>query len=251
MRIASLDESPQQCVYLPDCNAHYESFFVLEATPQERELLLSAGYRSFGKYYFRPRCVGCHQCVPIRLPVAQFRPSKSQRRVWKRCSVVDVVVDKPHFTQEKFEIYKDHLRRFPEIKHEGTPEGFAFSFYDSDTPAVEFCYYIDGTLAAVGIVGVTPHALSSVYFMYRLEYTSFSLGTYSVMAEIDHARRHDLDYLYLGYYIKDNPSMNYKARFYPNEVLQASGRWVTFHDASGHALLQDPPDFIPFPVLDR
>ncbi len=243
MRLILLEDAPHQCGYLPDRDATYESYLILEATPQERESLLEAGYRSFGKYHFRPKCVGCHQCVPLRVPVESFIPTKSQRRTWRRCRYVDVVVDTPHYTEEKWSIYSDHLRRFKREQAGDSAEEFAFSFYDVTIPALEFCYYVEGVLAAVGIVNVTPHALSSVYFTYRLDYAKLSLGVFSVMAEIDYAHRYGKKHLYLGYYVRDNHFMNYKAHYHPNEMLTSSGRWVPFYDAMGHLLADEPPTF--------
>ncbi len=251
MRIIPLDEHAHQCGYLPDQNATYEAYLVVEASPIERELLLAAGYRSFGKYYFRPKCAGCHQCVPLRIPVAEFTPSKSQRRVWRKgYSHIDVIVDTPRFTQEKYEIYQDHLKRF-NLAQVSTPEEFAFSFYDHTIPALEFCYYIEGQLVAVGIVNITPHALSSVYFTYRLSHSKLSLGTFSAMAEIDHARRLGKDYLYLGYYVAANHFMAYKARYLPNEILNSAGQWIPFYDAIGNLLVPAPHTFPPFPCLEK
>lgn len=250
MRFIPLDEKPHQCGYLPDRNATYEAYLVLEATPMEREALLEAGYRSFGKYYFRPRCIGCHKCIPLRIPVSQFTPTKSQRRAWRRCQGVDLVVDRPRYTVEKWEIYKEHLHRFNKQESASSPEDFAFSFYDTTIPALEFCYYVDGVLAAVGIVNVTPNTLSSVYFTYRLDYAKLSLGTYSVLAEIDYARREGKKHLYLGYFVKENHFMSYKGRFHPNEILNSSGQWTQFYDAIGNMWVSEPWQFAPFPFID-
>ncbi len=246
MRFVPLDEPPHQCGYLPDRNATYESYLVLEATPEEREALLNAGYRSFGKYYFRPKCVGCHQCVPLRIPVDKFVATKSQRRVWRRCQQIDVMIDTPRYTDEKFEIYRDHLQRFKHKSGGSSVEDFAFSFYDSTIPALEFCYYLEGTLVAVGIVNVSPSALSSVYFTYRLAYAKLSLGTFSVMAEIDYARCSGKPYVYLGYYVQHNHFMAYKARYCPNEILTSRGQWIPFYDAMGNLLEAPPHTFVPF-----
>ena len=187
--------------------------------PEEREMLLASGYRVFGKYYFRPQCKGCRECVPIRIPVELYRPNKSQRRVWKKCEAVQVVVDHPRYTPEKYEIYIDHLQRFNRPASQSTPEDFSFSFYDPALPALEFCYYIDNVLVAVGIVHEVPHALSSVYFTYRLAYADWSLGTFSVMKEIEYAKVLGKKHVYLGYYVAGNHFMCHKATFKPHEMM--------------------------------
>ncbi|SCA63218.1 Putative arginyl-tRNA--protein transferase [Chlamydiales bacterium SCGC AG-110-P3] len=215
------------CPYIPGLTACYEAFWVDEITPGERQHLLEYGYRSFGKYWFRPQCEGCNRCIPIRIPVSTFHPTKSQRRSARKNTGLVIKVGEPHYTDEKFEIYCDHLQRFsyPEDRHEA--ESFRISFYDPDVPALEFCYYIADALIAFGSVQKVPNALSSVYFCYRLEYSKLSLGKFSVLKEIEVARQLGKEYLYLGYYIEQNHFMSYKAMFGPNEILD-SGRWIPF-----------------------
>ena len=76
------DEAP--CPYLPDRTARYEYFFALDLDARELDALIATGWRKFGLYFFRPECPGCRSCVPLRVPVAGFRPSKGQRRVMRK-----------------------------------------------------------------------------------------------------------------------------------------------------------------------
>ena len=225
MRIISLSEQPHSCGYLPDRLALYESFIMLEARPEEREILLERGYRAFGKHYFRPKCSGCIECVPIRIPVDTFQPNKSQRRLWKKSQEIRVEIDLPQFTEEKYAIYTDHLQRFNRPAGQSSVEDFVFSFYDPEFPALEFLYYVGERLAAVGIVHEVSRALSSVYFTYRLEYSELSLGTFSVLKEIEHAKELGKSHLYLGYYVADNHFMRHKASFKPHEMRHPDGSW--------------------------
>lgn len=250
MRLIPLKEQPHVCAYLPDREAWEESYLLLEASEDERELLMRSGYRSFGKYYFRPKCVGCKRCVPLRVPVDLFTPTKSQRRVFNRCQEINVMIDKPHYTSEKFEIYLDHSKRFPQKKNQDDEENFVLSFYDTTFPSLEFCYYLEGKLIAVGYVNVTKHALSSVYFTYLLEYSKLSLGVYSVLTEISHARQLGKHHLYLGYYVEKNHFMAYKASYFPNEILTETSQWVPFHDRRGSCLIEDSPEFSRFRVIN-
>jgi arginine-tRNA-protein transferase len=79
----------------------------------------------------------------------------------------------------------------------------------------------------VAIVDAGRTSLSAVYCCYDPEFTRVSLGTYSVLREIDLCRQTQRQYLYLGFYIAQAPHMAYKARFHPHERL-VGGEWRAF-----------------------
>ena len=75
--------APDQCGYLPDrvSQLHYE--IVDQLTPSEYMERLQRGWRRFGRALFRPVCASCRMCQSLRVPIASFRPNRSQRRAWK------------------------------------------------------------------------------------------------------------------------------------------------------------------------
>lgn len=233
-----LPSSPFPCSYLPQKEALYEQYWITELTGEELEELFALGYRSFGAYTFRPQCTSCHRCLPLRVPTSSFTPSSSQKRVLKKCAHVELTVAPPQFTEEKFLLYKDHLNRFPSSQTP-CPEEFRSSFYTPSPFAKEFSYFIQGSLAAVGIVLESPRALSSVYFFYASRFSSLSLGTFSVLKELDYGTMHQKTHLYLGYWIKENRFMRYKSAFRPCEALRSEGKWVPFRNKRGEYLEEE------------
>lgn len=249
MRYYPLESRPHPCGYFDDRQALFEHYLIDQTSPHEREILLACGFRAFGKYTFRPHCEGCQRCVPIRVPVRDFRPHKGQRRILRKAGDIRLTVGVPEYTEEKLAVYHAHSERFPRKEAPQAEREFRLSFYEPDVPTLEFCYYLKDRLIAVGIVHETPTALSSVYFTYLPDYGQYRLGTLSTLQEIAFAASHGKRYLYLGYYIRDNHFMSYKKSFYPNEVLLSSEGWRHFRDRKGKYLLDDSLAFQPFPVI--
>ena len=80
-------------------------------------------------------------------------------------------------------------------------------------------------LRIVSLVDRLADGLSSVYTFFDPEPAGASLGTYSILWQIERCRDLGLRYLYLGYWIQESPKMAYKASFKPVEGL-VGGRWT-------------------------
>lgn len=228
------------CAYLPGRSSrmHYRLAMTLDVDRYER--LLERGWRRFGRTLFRPVCRTCGECRSLRIDVHRFQPSRSQRRAARKNARLDVLVQPPTVTDEHVHLYNSyhsdmHGRRgwpFQEI----TVDQYYESFLDGEFPfSREFQYRLDGRLVAVGIVDMTGHAMSSIYFIHTPEIRSDSPGTMSVLRELQVAQETGHQWLYMGYYIADCGSMNYKNRFHPHQILQ---QYVDDHEA---AVWQEQP----------
>jgi leucyl-tRNA---protein transferase len=205
------------CTYLPGLMWRFEYFFARELEGGDLDQLLSRGWRKFGEYYFRPDCAVCRRCIPLRLIAGEFKPSKNQRRVARKCSEIQVRFTELEYRDEIFEIYRDHS--WSRFGKESEVEDFVNAFYPRSCPGLQSEYYLDGMLIAVGFIDVSDEAMSSVYFVYKSSFEQYRLGTYSVVRETEYARSRGLKYYYLGYYIEENKSMSYKGHFHPHEIF--------------------------------
>ena len=225
------NESP--CPYLSGRQARHEAYLVDGLAPAAYERLLARGFRRSGRVIYRPRCRSCSECRQIRIPVSESRLTASMRRVMRRNGDVIVESGRPESSDEKFDLYQRYL----DAQHDGTMsrsrESFQYFLYDSPTDSLEFQYRIDDRVAGVSIADRVPRGLSSVYMFFDPNYAARSLGTFSILWEIEFCRREQLQFYYLGYYVAGCRTMEYKARFRPNEILVGDDRWLTFRDRGG------------------
>jgi arginine-tRNA-protein transferase len=230
---AALDEP---CPYLPDLTATTDYRILKEVSPHEHERLLELGWRRFGQQYFRPECVGCSACVSLRVPLATFQPTKSQRRARRKCTHWRVEVSSPRVTDERLELFaawhamREDTRRWK--PNALSAKEYAATFCAPHPCAREMVYFDGDRLVAVGLIDVTPRAASSVYFYYHPDVAAYSPGVASVLCEAEWARQQGCVHLYLGYRVLGCPSTEYKAHYRPHELLlerpafDAEPKWI-------------------------
>ena len=218
---------PSPCHYIKGKYWQFRYFFASDLNERELENFLSRGWRKFGYYYFRPDCDDCRKCIPIRIDVNNFTPSKSQKRIINKNRDIHVNYTPLSYSDKIFELYKKHsLVRFNQDKTD--KDDFITSFFMPSCPSFLSKYFFNNRLAGVGFLDKCDSGLSSVYFIFDTDYDKYSLGTYSVLSEIKHTSYLKKRYYYLGYYIEECPGMAYKGRFLPFELYNWDNReWVT------------------------
>ena len=217
---AALDET---CPYLAGRTSTTDYRILTDVSPIEHEAMLIRGWRRFGLQYFRPQCAKCMECVSLRLEIARFEPTKSQRRAWRKCEHLEIAIGPPRVDSERLELFHAwHGMREQVRGWKPSPmsaEEYSATFCPPNSCAREMAYYDGGRLISVGLVDLTPHAVSSVYFYYHPDAARYSPGVASVLFELEWARQQGCEHLYLGYRIAGCPSTAYKAQYGPHELL--------------------------------
>ena len=215
------------CSYLEGRTARSQiatpSFLINTQTYSE---LVRRGFRRSGTFTYRPRCEHCRACVPVRVIVAAFKPSRTQRRATKRHNGLQVTLHALHDNAEHYALYQ----RYQRARH--SDDGMASDGREQyrnfllqshvDSVLVEFRE--DGVLRMVSILDILEDGLSSVYTFYEADVPHTSYGTYNVLWQIELCRKLELEYVYLGYWIDASAKMAYKTKFRPLQGLQ-DGEW--------------------------
>lgn len=215
----------EKCVYLPEERSRMHHRLVDGCTSEVYEEMLSRGWRRFGKVFFRPACAECSQCRSIRLDVETFRPDRSMRRNLKRNSDLQVTLRPVGMTLDHLKLYdryhRDMSQRRGWRQKLVSPSEYYQSFVEGRGEyGQEILYRSEDQLLGVALVDVLPNAISAVYCYYEPQERQRGLGVFSVLQQVELARRLGRRNVYLGYWIAGNASMRYKARYRPHELLE-------------------------------
>lgn len=219
--------APMPCPYLPGQIERklFTRLAGVDAT-EVNSALTRAGFRRSHDVVYRPVCPTCSSCVPVRIPVGQFSPNRTMRRIRKQNSDLCPTVLPPIATVEQYQLFIAYQR-----SRHGTGEMARMAFADYaamvqdgsiSAAAIEFRDAL-GVLVGCVLVDRVADGFSAVYSFFDTSERRPSLGTYLITALVDLARSDGLDFVYLGYWIHNSTKMAYKSRFRPVEALGREG----------------------------
>jgi arginine-tRNA-protein transferase len=223
------------CGYLPHETWQLEYEVVAELSSAQYATRLLEGWRRFGRALFRHRCPSCTACLSLRVLATEFRPNRSQRRVRTlNENAIRLQIGPPTVSSAKLDLYDRYHARQALTK--GWPDhgpkdldGYIHSFVDNPIPTQEWSYYLGDRLVGVGYVDDVPGAMSAIYFFHDPGERRRAMGTWNILCLIERAAERRVP-LYLGFHVSGCRSMEYKARFVPNQVRGPDGRWRPFQD---------------------
>ncbi|MBK1705144.1 arginyltransferase [Halochromatium glycolicum] len=221
------------CSYLDGLRARTLFVDPMARIDRERaQWLQQIGFRRSGMHFYRPACRGCQRCIPVRVPVADLRLSRSQRRNASRNDGEVRIAFKPAQLQPAhYQLYERYILArhgdgdMAEDVSIETYMRFLLSPWGGQTWFIEA--YLGERLMSVAVTDIFSDGLSALYTFFDPELSERGPGTYAVLTQAREAARLGLRHLYLGYWIEESPKMAYKDRFRPIEAWDGRD-WLRF-----------------------
>jgi len=246
--------APQPCPYL-DGRVERKLFTALQGDHAAKlnDVLSKQGFRRSQNVLYRPSCAACNLCYSARIRVADFEPTRSQRRVLKRNSDLTREASTPWATEEQYQLFRTYLDARHSDGGMADMDIFEFAAMIEETPVrsrvVE--YYRDAghrsgrrELSAVCLTDVLEDGLSLVYSFFEPDRQPLSPGSFIILDHIQIAREAGLPYVYLGYWVPGSKKMGYKSRFNAMEIYR-NGAWQALGDPQAYETRTDPASIEP------
>lgn len=205
------------------------------------------GFRRSQSVAYRPSCAGCTACVSVRVVAQEFAANATQRKLLRRHGDLEVTACRPWATDEQYQL----LRRYLAARHPGggmaemDESDYADMIEQSPVNSVIVEYRepsvngAQGRLIGACLTDRQADGLSMIYSFFDTELAERpGLGNLIILDHILRARTAGLPYVYLGYWVKGSPRMEYKTRYRPMEMLGPRG-WTVLpeEETAGAAAL--------------
>ena len=228
--------APQPCPYL-DGREERKVFTTLQGASavSVNNALSARGFRRSQSVIYRPACVGCSACMSIRIPVASFRPSRTQRRIVARNADLERQPCEAWATETQFSLFRRYLDHRHADGGMADMDAFDYASMVDETPVnssvIEYSRPDAKTgerrLHAACLSDILGDGLSMVYSFFDPSESRRSLGAYMILDHVKLAREMGLAYVYLGYWVAGSPKMAYKTDYRPFELCDGA-KWRSF-----------------------
>lgn len=232
--------APQPCPYL-EGRMERKLFTALqgEHAMTLNDSLSKQGFRRSQNVLYRPSCAECSACMSARIRVADFVPSRTHRKTWRKSAHLTRSPTSPWATEEQFNLFRRYLDQRHADGGMADMDIFEFASMVEETPirtrVIEYSqpHTAGRSLTAVCLTDVMDDGISMVYSFYDPDLASKSLGTWLILDHIQIAQEIGLPYVYLGYWVPGSQKMGYKAQFSGLEIYKG-GAWQPMGDPDSH-----------------
>lgn len=194
------------------------------------DMFLQKGWRLLGQSLVRHNFSVCRseicRTIPLRIRLDQFQFSRSQQKLLRKNAHLSVKRGPIRLTKAKQLLFDLHVRRLQERQ-----PASLLSFLNPNSAHLpvegrEFRVYQDKQLIACSFIHTGNEAISGTYCIFDPAYSALSLGTYTMLLELQYAINAGKRYYYHGYTYNVPSQFDYKLNFNALEAMQwDTGEW--------------------------
>jgi arginyl-tRNA--protein-N-Asp/Glu arginylyltransferase len=204
---------------------------MVQLDPVGLDHILSEGWRLLGRRFVRHNFSTWHRklcrTIPLRVRLAQFEPTKSQRQTLRRNEDLRVLSAPARFDSERERLFELHRMRFHE-KQATTLASFIHVESPNLYPTVgrELEVHLNNELIACSFFHLGQKAVSGTYCVFDPAHSRRSLGTLTMLLELLIAKESGMEFYYHGYAYDIPSQFDYKLNVKGLEALNwETGVW--------------------------
>ena len=232
----------QPCPYLPGRRERKLFTHLSHGRPGALiDHLLKGGFRRSQNIAYTPYCDGCNACVPVRIIVDEFKTGRTFKRIIRANKDLQTYRSGAVPTLEQYSVFRSYIDQrhndggmadMSVLDYAMMIEDSVVNTFLSEYRMPRDCSRQDDQttsdgekppLAGVSLCDRLSDGVSMVYSFFDPGLIARSLGTYMILEHVEYARKLELPYVYLGYWINGSTKMAYKTRFQPLEFLTRNG----------------------------
>ena len=185
--------------------------------------LWAKGWRHFGPLFYRYAQAqhggGLVDVRPLRIDLARFERSKSQRRVWRRNEDLRISIRRTRLDETRRTLFNRHKQRFTENVPDSLEDFLGADSSSGPCVNVEVAVQRGSRLLAASYLDLGHAAVSSIYGFFDPDESARSLGIFTMLVEIEFACQRGCRHYYPGYAYLQPSHYDYKKQFHGLEAF--------------------------------
>jgi len=154
-----------------------------------------------------------YNAVWLRLPIVEYKFRKSLRKIKNKVeNNFKVTIGVATFNEAKEKLFEEYKLQFKGNLHSSLRTYMLDDEYHNVYNTYECCVYDGNQLIAFSFFDIGSKATASILAAYNHNYSNFSLGMYTMLAEIEYSQKINAEYYYPGYFVPGFDRFDYKCR---------------------------------------
>lgn len=211
-----------------------QHFHPLVLSPFTLDDYLAQGWFRSSSSMYRARILcfeqALHEVINVRLNLKDYTPKKRLRRIKRKVHERFEVIVRPfQNSAEKERLYQQHTHRFRGFLQKSLyhylkgddEERYHLSIFQT----YEVCVFDKGQLIGFSLFDVGESAIASIIGVFDINYERYSIGTFTMLQEIEYAQSLNFKYYYPGYVLHGTSIFDYKLRLGDMEFYDHNKEW--------------------------